>query len=109
MLFLPLAALVAHAQTIQPNHPAFDVTSVKIHKDGPLARPGFSNGRFRFSGPVQLLISMAYQLPFNRSPRLSGGPDWIRDRREMYDIDAKGSVPGGLATSAREERETLML
>jgi uncharacterized protein (TIGR03435 family) len=102
-LFLALAAL-AHAQA-----PAFDVASIKLHKDGPRVAPDFSNGRFTFSGPVQWLISMAYQLPINSSPLLSGGPDWIRRRNEMYDIDAKGSFPDGLSTSAREERERLMM
>jgi len=102
-LVLALATL-AHAQA-----PAFDVASIKLHKDGPRVPPGFSNGRFTFSGPVQWLISLAYQLPINSSPLLSGGPDWIRGRGEMFDIDAKGSFQAGLTTSAREERERLML
>ena len=102
-LFLAFAAL-AHAQT-----PAFDVASIKLNKTGSRVRPGFSNGRFTFSGPVQWLISLAYHLPTNPSPRLSGGPDWLLGRNDMYDIDAKGSFPDGLSTSAREQRESLML
>ena len=100
---LALAA-PANAQTAK-----FEVASVKLHKDGPRVPPGFSNGRFTFSGPVQWLISLAYQLPIISSPRLSGGPDWIRGRGQMYDIDARGSFEQSLTTSAREERERLML
>jgi uncharacterized protein (TIGR03435 family) len=102
-LFFAFAAL-AHAQA-----PAFEAASIKLHKDGPRVPPGFSNGRFTFSGPVQWLISLAYQLPINSSPLLSGGPDWIRGRGEMYDIDARGSFQDRLSVSAREERERLML
>src|SRR6185437_13391840 len=109
ILFLSLAGLMAHAQTPAPNRPKFEVASIRLHKDGPRVAPGFSNGRFTFSGPVQWLISLAYQLPINSSPRLSGGPDWIHSRSEMYDIDARGLTPAGLTTSAREERERLML
>src|SRR3569833_1698583 len=104
-----LALLLAFGATARAQAPAFDVASVKLHKDGPRVAPGFSNGRFTFSGPVQWLISLAYQLPINSSPRLSGGPDWNRGRGQIYDIDARGSFPQSLNASAREERERLML
>lgn len=109
IFILMMAGSMAHAQTPPSNRPAFDVASVKLHKDGPRVPPSFSNGRFTFSGPVQWLVSLAYQLPINSSPRLSGGPDWIRGRGEMYDIDARGSFRNGMSSSAREERERLML
>lgn len=101
---LLLAAAAAHAQP-----PSFEVASVKLHKDGPIQRSGFSGDRFTFTGPVIFLIAQAYQLPINRSPRLTGAPQWLGGRSDMYDIDAKGTFPPGLSTSARKERERLML
>ena len=103
------AVFLAFAASANAQIAKFDVASVKLHKDGPRVAPGFSNGRFTFSGPVQWLISLAYQLPLNSSPLLSGGPDWIRGRGPMYDIDARGSFQPDLTTSARGERERLML
>lgn len=46
--------------------------------------------------PVLTLLSFAYDVPTNPSPRLSGLPDWTRER---YDIEGKSSpnaVPFGL-------------
>jgi uncharacterized protein (TIGR03435 family) len=51
--------------------------------------------------PVLWLLSYAYDVPVNPSPRLSGLPAW----RETYDIEAKapaGAVPAGLPE--REKR-----
>jgi uncharacterized protein (TIGR03435 family) len=101
VLFL---AFAAHAQA-----PAFDVASIKLHKDGPIRRPEFLNGRFAFSGPAIWLVSLAYELPANRSPRLAGAPEWLVGIKDLYDIDAKGSFPDHLSTSALKERERLML
>jgi uncharacterized protein (TIGR03435 family) len=45
--------------------------------------------------PAIRLLSYAYDVPVNPSPRLSGLPDWIA--HEQYDIDAKApanAVPG---------------
>ena len=104
-----LAAPGARAQT-PPERPAFEVASIKRHTDsGNFQMLTFSKGRLTFRGPVVMLIATAYGLPFNPSRRLSGGPDWIRGREGLYDIDAKGSFPDGLSSNAREERERLML
>jgi len=107
-LCLVVAASGLSAQT---GHPKFEVASVKPHKDGPPRAPLFKGDRFSYTGPVLLLISLAYQVPFNpQSVRLSGGPEWIRSRRQdQYDIDAKGSFPAGLSSSARDERGRQML
>src|ERR1700760_2996829 len=84
--------------------PAFDVASIKRHTEaGNFRTPTFLKDRFTFAGPVVMLIATAYGLPFNPSRRLSGGPDWIRGREGLYDIEAKGSVPDGLSYEAREE------
>lgn len=104
-----IAALVLAAGMIQAQTPSFEVASIKLHKDGPIRRSGFSGDRFTFTGPVIFLVAEAYQLPINRSPLLTGAPQWIGGRNDMYDIDAKGTFPGGLSTSARRERERLLL
>jgi len=53
--------------------------------------------------PVLLLLSYAYDVPVNPSPRLSGLPGW----RETYDIEAKAAadaVPAGLPESEKRRR-----
>src|SRR5262245_24935378 len=58
--------------------------------------------------PVVMLLSYAYGVPINPSPRLSGLPDW----RETYDIVAKApanAVPAGLAESEKRGRMQGML
>lgn len=106
-----LMAISARAQTPAGERPAFEVASIKPHKNFPNGGrfPAFSNGRFTATVPLLLLITTAYRLPFNPSPLLSGGPDWIRGPEGAYDVDAEGSLPAGLSSSAREERERLML
>ena len=50
--------------------------------------------------PVLLLLSYAYDVPVNPSPRLAGLPDW----RETYDIEAKApanAVPADLSESEK--------
>jgi len=42
--------------------------------------------------PLQVPIAYAYHLPYN-SPRLTGGPAWVRSAR--YDIEAKADEPAG--------------
>jgi uncharacterized protein (TIGR03435 family) len=107
---MPIAMSVM-AQTPTGQRPAFEVASIKLHQNFPSGGrfPTFSNGRFTATVPLMLLITTAYHLPFNPSPLLSGGPDWIRGPEGVYDIDAEGSLPDGLSGSAREERERLML
>jgi uncharacterized protein (TIGR03435 family) len=105
-----LPATGGRAQTRPEERPAFEVASIKRHTDsGNFRIASFSKGRFTFTGPVVMLIATAYGLPFNPSRRLSGGPDWIRGREGLYDIDAKGPFPDGLSYDAREERQRLML
>src|SRR6266478_6896077 len=53
--------------------------------------------------PVVRLLSYAYDVPVNPSPRLSGLPGW----RETYDIEAKApanAVPPGLQESEKRGR-----
>ena len=53
--------------------------------------------------PVIRLLSYAYDVPVNPSPRLSALPDWTL--REKYDIEAKApanAIPSGLQTAKYE-------
>jgi uncharacterized protein (TIGR03435 family) len=82
------ASLVVGLKAQSP--PAFEVASVKPHKPGDrnFSFPKFLPGRFAVAGiPVQILIAIAYNLPF-QGTQLSGGPDWIRSMDNLYDIEA---------------------
>ncbi|HEY6346526.1 MAG TPA: M56 family metallopeptidase [Bryobacteraceae bacterium] len=89
----------------------FEVASVKpVAPGGGNPRFGFEpGGRFVSTVPIQFLISVAYDLPFNPSERLTGGPEWIRSRDGVYEIQATGAFPAGLSKKAREDRQRLML
>lgn len=59
--------------------------------------------------PVITLLSFAYDVPTNPSPRLSGLPDWTRER---YDIEAKApdnAVPIGLRNGEIRLRDQQMI
>jgi bla regulator protein blaR1 len=103
----------AQAQT-QPHAPlSFEVTSVKPNPTmDPHIFLGFEStpaGRLTIhNSTVFFMITSAYGIPF-QSPRISGGPEWIRSER--FDIDAKapeGSV-AGLTEKERHAKMALML
>jgi uncharacterized protein (TIGR03435 family) len=116
-LLLAAAAFVAAAGPsflrAQPA-PAFEVASVKPHKPGDqrLGLPRFlPGGRVTGVGvPLQILITTAYNLPF-QGTQLSGGPDWIRSPEGAYDIDAKADEVDlkGLSAKARGDKMRMML
>jgi uncharacterized protein (TIGR03435 family) len=97
MLALPAVA--------QPQ--AFATITIK-----PAGSAGAGNARMRVlpngdlianAVPVVRLLSYAYDVPVNPSPRLSGLPEW----RETYDIEAKApasAVPSGLQESEKRRR-----
>ncbi len=92
---------------------AFEVASVKPHKAGeqnfgfPRFLPG---GRFTSSVPLQIVIAVAYNLPF-QGTQLSGGPDWIRSMDNAYDIEAKANADDlkGLSPEDRADKLRRML
>jgi len=110
---LGVAAAVAGIGTVaaQPR-PAFAVTSVKpaASDERGINIQFLRSGRLVISGfPLQMVVAIAYHLPF-QSSRLSGGPDWVRSSR--YDIEATaepGAIPAGLSAVAREQKMRLML
>ena len=86
---------------------AFEAISIKPARSGDARNTRMRvmpNGDLNASAvPVLLLLSYAYDVPVNPSPRLSGLPGW----RETYDIEAKAlanSVPAGLPESEKRRR-----
>jgi uncharacterized protein (TIGR03435 family) len=106
-------ALLATAPS-RAQSPAFEVASVKLHgaDDRHMAFPELTpGGRFSVAGlPLQIVIAVAYNLPF-QGTQLSGGPDWIRSRDGVYDIEAKADEGAlkGLSSKERSARMRLML
>jgi uncharacterized protein (TIGR03435 family) len=93
--------------------PVFAVASVKASKAADFRREGIQflpGGRLTATNyPLQVLIAGAYHLPY-QSPRLVGGPDWVRSER--FDIEAKAdsvALPSGLAADVKRTRMRLML
>jgi uncharacterized protein (TIGR03435 family) len=83
------AILLSAAACCAQSQPAFEVASIKPSQAADFQRTGmkFLPGRFVATNyPLQVLIAGAYRVPFN-SPRLTGGPEWVRSDR--YDIEAK--------------------
>ena len=97
-----LVALPAVAQS-----PAFATITLKPARSADPSNARVQmlpNGDFIASAvPVITLLSHAYDVPVNPSPRLSGLPEW----RETYDIEAKApanAVPSGLQESEKRRR-----
>ena len=108
-----LAALTrvpVRAQSPSPTaDPRFEVASVKPNNSRDMRRMGydFKGGRLVANSlPLQVLIGVAYDLPF-QSDRISGGPDWIRS--QAFDIEAKAVIPPELSVKAREAAMRSML
>ena len=81
-----------------------------IHAEPELRGPQPRGAKLTIGGlPLYFIIARAYQVGF-QSPRLSGGPEWIRSER--YDIEAiaeQGAIPPSLSPVEREARFRLLL
>jgi uncharacterized protein (TIGR03435 family) len=109
IVFLAVVVLPAMAQS-----PVFATITVKPARS---TEPGGGRMQVLPNGdvigtaiPVMTLLSYAYDVPSNPSPRLSGAPDWIV--RERYDIEAKAptsAIPGGLPQSEVRNRVRQMI
>jgi uncharacterized protein (TIGR03435 family) len=102
--------LLAFPAVAQPQ--AFEEISIKPARSGDPRNTRMRvlpNGDLNASAvPVLLLLSYAYDVPVNPSPRLAGLPGW----RETYDIEAKASanaVPSGLSESEKRGRRQAMI
>jgi uncharacterized protein (TIGR03435 family) len=108
-----LAAMVSIGVYAQPKPTAFEVASVKLNKanDRRIGIEFLPGGRLVITNvPLLIIIAHAYRVPFNSSPRLSGGPDWIR--AERYDIEAraeKGAIAPNISSEARGQLMRSML
>lgn len=102
-------SVLLHGQTATP---AFEVASVKSSAaDGRrIGMDYLPGGRLVMTNlPLFIIVATAYGVPFQSSPQLSGGPDWIR--AERYDIEAKAESGAltGLTSGKRREKLRLML
>jgi len=92
---------------------SFGVTSIKPSKAEDFRRAGIQflpGGRLIATNyPLQVLISGAYHLPY-QSPRLVGGPEWVRsDRFDLYAKADAGTIPSELSAEEKRARMRLML
>jgi uncharacterized protein (TIGR03435 family) len=101
------------AQSQRASDPAFGAASIKPSKATDFRREEIKflpGGRIVATNyPLQVLIAGAYHLPY-QSPRLVGGPDWVRSDR--YDLEASPdseSLPAGLSAEVQRARMRLML
>ncbi|MBZ5617921.1 MAG: TIGR03435 family protein [Acidobacteriia bacterium] len=102
------------AQSQPEKRLAFEVASVKANKSADPRSFGTMKGEpggrlIVRESPLYMIIAAAYNVSF-QSPRLSGGPDWIRSER--YDIEAtpeKGAIPAELPAKEQDARMRLML
>src|SRR5579862_7130483 len=93
---------------------AFESISIKHHASADPRSPRLQvmpNGDLITSAvPVVMLVSYAFDVPANPSPRVSGLPDWAI--RERYDIEARtpsDAVPAGLAEDELRGRAQQMI
>jgi bla regulator protein BlaR1 len=105
---------IGRAQSQARKPIAAEVVSVKRNTSEDVRSMGMSRGepggKLTIRGvPLYIIIARAYQVGF-QSPRLSGGPEWIRSER--YDIEAvaeKDAIPAGLSAAERDARFGLLL
>src|SRR5689334_17059623 len=93
----------------------FEVASVKPTRSQDLRASGIKgqpSGRLTIANvPLYRMILAAYHVnAVYNTPRLSGGPDWIRS--EGFDIEAvppEGAIPASLPVREQENRSRRML
>ena len=101
-----VAALLCSAAALAAQiEPAFEAASIRLNlsgRDGGGGRPRGGGGYTFTNVTVRSLISLAYNLPFDR---LLGGPPWMVSDR--YDIDAVGKENAKLQETAVMVRSLL--
>lgn len=109
-LLLLAASVSSSAQLLQPKAPmpSFEVATIKPWKPSTVATPPGAGGpqkaivkeapvgaaapvsdRIHFIGEIELLVEAAYGLPFSSSDRILGGPDWVRNLSDRYEVTGK--------------------
>jgi len=112
LLTTPLVG-VGRAQPQASSTITFEAASVKPNNSADMRATNWQflpGGRFTATNlPLFAIIALAYNVPF-QSPRLSGGPDWIRSAK--YDIQATagvGAIPIGISIKSRDDKIRSML
>jgi uncharacterized protein (TIGR03435 family) len=104
-------APVIHAQSSAETTISFDVASVKpLGEVDPRLMTGmriYPGGRFVAKFFLYPIIAYAYNLPLNRTARLSGISKEVGNR--MYDIEATGRISPGISARAGEDQIRMML
>jgi uncharacterized protein (TIGR03435 family) len=63
--------------------------AVKVMKVAPVDAGPPPNGRIHVIIPISILITSAYNLPVGSESRILGGPDWLRQDIDQFEIQAK--------------------
>lgn len=80
--------------TIRPGRPSTVIPPVGAGgpqrvKVAPTGAAAPVSDRVHFIGQIELLIGAAYGLPLSSSARILGGPDWIRNESDRYEVTGK--------------------
>jgi bla regulator protein BlaR1 len=70
-----------------PSAPPPDGAPVKVMKVAPGAPP--LSDQLHMILPISILITSAYNLPIGSESRILGGPDWLRQDIDQFEIQAK--------------------
>lgn len=74
-----------------PKPPAADgaPAPVKVMKVAPVDAGPPPSGQMHMILPISILITSAFQLPVGSESRILGGPDWLRQDVDQFEIQAK--------------------
>jgi uncharacterized protein (TIGR03435 family) len=73
-----------------PSPPPSDGTApAKVKKEAPIGEGPLPTERVHMIWPISILITSAYHLPVGSGHRIIGGPDWLRQDIDQYEIQAK--------------------
>jgi uncharacterized protein (TIGR03435 family) len=132
-LLLSIGAFSLSAQLLQPKKPipSFEVAAIKpwrpstivplvgagvpqkVVKEAPVGAAAPVADRVHFIGQIELLIERAYGLPFSSDDRVLGGPDWIRNESDRYELtgkidDAHYAAMAKMSPAQQQEQVSLM-
>lgn len=124
------AGFSLYAQLLRPREPmpSFEVATIKPWKPVPVISPPSGarpvkqvpvgaaaaiSDRVHFIGQIELLIETAYGLPFSSGDRVLGGPDWLRNEADRYELiakieDAQYAAIQKLSLAQQQEQVSLM-
>ncbi len=103
LLLLLTTGFSLNAQLLHPKDPlpSFEVATIKPWtppapaagpppvKYVPVGAPPPVGDRVSFAGEIQFLIESAFGIPLGSENRIVGGPSWLRDQSERYQVTAK--------------------